>query len=201
MSDQGQRDPGSGDSFWRRLWRVPRRRWLLGIPAGAVVAVVLGMVIWQAFLTTLAATNTLEFCISCHEMEAFVYAEYKETPHYQNESGVRAICADCHVPKALVPKVLRKMQASINELPGHFLGKIDTKEKFEAHREELAERVWARMRANNSKNCRSCHSYEAMNLELQDRQAQRRHSQRYLEASGKTCIDCHQGVAHKLPEA
>ena len=201
MSDQGRRDPGSGDGFWRRLWRVPRKRWLLGIPAGAVVAVVLGMVIWQAFLVTLAATNTMEFCTSCHEMEAFVYAEYKETVHYQNQSGVRAICADCHVPHALIPKLLRKMQASVNELPGHFLGRIDTREKFEAHREEMAERVWARMRANDSQNCRNCHSYEAMDLELQDRQAQRRHSKRYLEASGKTCIDCHEGIAHKLPEA
>lgn len=198
MSEQ----PGSGDrnGFWRRLWKVPRKRWALGIPAGAVVAVVLGMAIWQAFLSTLAATNTMEFCVSCHEMEAFVYEEYKQTVHYQNASGVRAECADCHVPKALVPKVLRKMQASLNELPGHFMGKIDTKENFEAHRAELAERVWARMRANDSQNCRSCHSYEAMDLEIQDRQAKRRHSQRYLEASGKTCIDCHDGIAHKLPD-
>ncbi len=198
MSEQ----PGSGDQngFWRRLWRVPRTRWALGIPAGAVVAVVLGMAIWQAFLSTLAATNTMEFCISCHEMQAFVYQEYKETVHYQNASGVQAKCADCHVPQALIPKVLRKMQASVNELPGWAMGKIDTKEEFEAHRAELAERVWARMRSNDSQNCRSCHSYDAMALDMQDRQAKRRHSKRYREASGKTCIDCHDGIAHKLPD-
>ena len=46
----------------------------------------------------LAWTNTEEFCIGCHEMRDNVYAEYKGTIHDQNRTGVRAICADCHVP-------------------------------------------------------------------------------------------------------
>lgn len=93
-----------------------------------------------------------------------------------------------------------KIRATYNEVPKHFLGKIDTAEKFEAHKLELAERVWARLKATDSRECRNCHSYEVMALEMQDRQAQRRHSLEYREASGKTCIDCHKGVAHELPE-
>ncbi len=39
-----------------------------------------------------------------------------------------------------------------------------------------------------------------MNLEAQDRYARRKHSPEYLEKTGRTCIDCHEGIAHKLPE-
>lgn len=186
--------------LWAKLWRVPRKRYLLGIPLGALLALVVGIALTGTTLTTIEATNSLGFCTSCHEMEAFVYQEYKESAHFQNASGVRAICADCHVPKGFWDKIVRKTQATFKELPNHFLGKIDTREEFEAHRETMAERVWATMRANNSRACRTCHSYEAMALAAQDRYAKRRHSQRYREATGKTCIDCHEGVAHKLPE-
>lgn len=198
-NDPGQ-GPGRNDGFWRRLWRQPRRRYLLGIPAGGVAALVLGIILTGGFLKTVEATNTLAFCTSCHEMEAFVYQEYKQSPHYSNPSGVRVICADCHVPKEFFPKMVRKVQASFNELPNHFLGKISTKEKFEAHRAEMAERVWARMRANDSKACRNCHSYEAMALDAQSRSASRRHSPEYRERTGRTCIDCHEGIAHELPQ-
>jgi cytochrome c-type protein NapC len=57
------------------------------------------------------ATNSLAFCTSCHEMRDTVYREYKETIHYSNRTGVRAICSDCHVPKNWVHKVARKFKA------------------------------------------------------------------------------------------
>lgn len=195
--EEGQRKSG----FWAWLWARPRRWFLLGIPVGGFVAVLIGVVLAGGFLKVVDASSTMEFCTSCHEMEAFVFQEYKETKHYSNASGVRAECADCHVPKEFVPKMVRKIQATFNEVPKHLMGKIDTREKFEAHRGELAERVWARMKANNSKTCRNCHTYEAMEAEAQDRIARRRHSAEYLEATNKTCIDCHQGIAHNLPES
>lgn len=202
MSEENEHGEGRRQSggFWAWLWARPKRWFLLGIPVGGFVAVLVGVALTGSFLKVVDASSSMEFCTSCHEMEAFVYQEYKETVHYQNASGVRAICKDCHVPHEFVPKMIRKLQASVNEVPAHFMGKISTREKFEEHRAELAERVWERMRSNDSKTCRSCHSYEAMAAEEQDRYAQRRHSQEYLEATGKTCIDCHQGIAHKLPE-
>lgn len=195
-----KQEPGANQGWWARLWRRPTRWYLLGIPVGGALALVLGVVLTGGFLKTIEATNSLGFCISCHEMQAFVYQEYQESPHYRNASGVRVICADCHVPKAFFPKLWRKTQATFNELPSHFLGKIDTREEFEAHRAEMARNVWDSMRANDSASCRSCHSYEAMDLEAQDRYASRKHSPDYLEKTGRTCIDCHEGIAHKLPE-
>ncbi|MEA7581093.1 NapC/NirT family cytochrome c, partial [Salmonella enterica subsp. enterica serovar Anatum] len=41
--------------------------------------------------------DTTEFCVSCHSMQP-VYQEYKQSVHFQNASGVRAECHDCHIP-------------------------------------------------------------------------------------------------------
>ena len=76
------------------------------------VAFFAGIIFWGGFNTGLEMTNSLEFCISCHEMRDNVYAEYKETIHYSNRTGVRAICSDCHVPKDWTHKMIRKSKAS-----------------------------------------------------------------------------------------
>ena len=183
---------------WSKLWKQPRARYWLGIPLGGALMFVAGIIFWGGFHTAMEASNTLAFCTSCHEM-SYVYEEYKETPHYQNASGVRAICSDCHVPDPWAYKVVRKVKAT-NELFHKMLGTINTPEKFEAKREEMAKRVWADMKATDSRECRNCHALESMELESQDRMAQKRHTlERKLE-QGETCIDCHQGIAHKLPE-
>ncbi|MBK79984.1 MAG: Denitrification system component NirT [Gammaproteobacteria bacterium] len=186
---------GTGGS---RLWR--RRRLLLGLPVGALIAFALGVVAWIGFHASLEASNSLTFCTSCHEMATFVYPEYQRSAHYRNVKGVRAVCADCHVPAALGPKLVRKVQATLKELPGHFLGVIDTREKFEARRSAMAMRVWAQMRASDSRECRGCHSYDAMALDMQERSAAKKHSPEWRERFGDTCIDCHFGVAHEVPD-
>lgn len=193
-------DNDSERRLWARLWRRHGRWWLLGIPVGGLLMFIIGAGALGAFNATMHASNSLEFCTSCHEMGSFIYPEYKKSPHFQNQSGVRAICADCHVPKGWFPKLARKIQATFVEVPNHLLGTIGTREKFEAHREELAERVWARMRANNSQSCRNCHSYEAMALQMQGRSASKKHSPEWRERFDDTCIDCHMGVAHELPD-
>jgi cytochrome c-type protein NapC len=163
------------------------------------VGFVAGIVFLTTFNTVVAYTNTLDFCLSCHAMEAMAYQEYRETVHYTNASGVRAICADCHVPEPFIPKMIAKIRATYNELPRQILGTINTPEKYEARREFLAEVVWARMRANDSRECRDCHAWEAMAADAQALRAQREHAAGRQE--GKTCIDCHQGIAHRLPQS
>ena len=163
------------------------------------VGFISGIIFWGGFNTALEATNQLDFCISCHEMRDTVYQEYKETIHYKNRVGVRAVCSDCHVPKDWTHKMIRKMRASF-ELWGKLTGYVDTPEKFEAKRAELAGHEWERMRASGSRECRNCHSFEAMDLTKQEKLAQRRHNEEELKQSGKTCIDCHQGIAHHLPK-
>jgi cytochrome c-type protein NapC len=142
-------------------------------------------------------TNTLAFCISCHEMRDNNYAEYKDTIHARNRTGVKAVCADCHVPHGFVDTTLRKLGAS-NDVLHHLLGSIDTSEKFEAHRLDMAKRVWQTMKQTDSRECRSCHDANAMDPEKQGRTARKQHQK--LADGSHTCIDCHFGIAHREPQ-
>lgn len=176
------------------------RKLLLGTTlGGALLFFIAGVIFWGGFNTFMEFTNTMTFCTSCHEMD-HVYEEYKDSVHYKNASGVEAICADCHVPKPWGAKLLAKMKATTKELPHKILGTIDTKEKFEAKRLELAESVWASMEATDSRECRNCHALESMVLEEQDKSARKKHTLERKIEKDETCIDCHKGIAHTLPE-
>lgn len=180
--------------FLSRL-RRPSAKYSLG--GLLLVGFVVGVFFWGGFNTAMEATNTESFCISCHEMENNVYQEYKETIHYTNRTGVRAVCSDCHVPKDWTHKMIRKVQAS-REVWGKLTGSIDTREKFEAKRLQLARNEWARMKASDSRECRNCHSLESMNSELQKQRARKQHEM--AREDNMTCIDCHKGIAHHKPE-
>jgi len=91
----------------------------------------------------------------------------------------------------------RKVRAS-NELFHKVIGTIDTKEKFEAKRLELAEHVWSSMESSDSHECRNCHSFQAMDFHEQSHRAAKK--MKAAMEQGKTCIECHKGIAHKLPE-
>lgn len=156
-----------------------------------------GVIFWGGFNTALEFTNTEEFCISCHAMRDNPYQEMQTKIHFVNRTGVRATCSDCHVPKNWTQKIARKMQAS-KEVWGHIFGTINTPEKFEAHRAEMALVVWSSMKASNSRECRNCHEKVWMDLSAQWGGAQRNH--RVAIENDLTCIDCHQGIAHRLPQ-
>jgi cytochrome c-type protein NapC len=188
----------SSPGVLRRAWSVlkhPSAKYSL--LALLVTGFVGGIVFWGGFHTALEATNTLDFCISCHEMRDTVFQEYKQTIHYQNRTGVRAICSDCHVPRDWTHKMARKMKASF-EVWGKITGVIDTPAKFEANRMRLASDEWARMEKAGSRECLNCHNFTAMSPTLQKPGAQKFHKQ--AQEQGKTCINCHKGIAHHLPK-
>ena len=198
--DEGNGSTAKSNNLWTRLWRRPGRWFLLGIPAGGYLLFLAGVIFWTGFNVTLDYSNSEEFCISCHVMKDNVYTEYQETIHYSNRTGVRAVCADCHVPKEWFAKIARKMQATMHELPHWAMGTIDTREKFEERRMYLAKRVWSDMKSSDSHECRNCHALEHMDLDRQELSASRKHTLKRQIERGETCIDCHQGVAHTLPE-
>ena len=177
---------------FRRWFFSPTARYSWG--GIFIIGGIAGIIFWGGFNTAMEQTNTMEFCISCHEMEENVYEEYKETIHYQNRTGVRATCSDCHVPDPWVHKMVRKVQAT-NELLHKALGTIDTPEKFEDKRLTLAKNVWKAMKETDSRECRNCHSWDAMTDTKQKLRAWKRHSK--ARENGETCIDCHKGIAHR----
>lgn len=185
--------------FLSRSWAIVRRpsaHYSLGFLT--IGGFIMGIIFWGGFNTALEVTNTEKFCVGCHEMRDNVFAELKETVHYSNNSGVRASCPDCHVPHNWTSKIARKMAAT-KELYGTIFGTINTPEKFEAKRLVLAQHEWDRMQANDSLECRNCHSADSMDITLQSPRAAEAH-ERFLFTGEKTCIECHQGIAHRLPK-
>jgi cytochrome c-type protein NapC len=170
----------------------PLKKWII---IGSLFFVV-GILFSAGFTVALEYTNTTEFCISCHTMQTN-YTEMKERPHWMNRTGVHAGCADCHVPKEFIPKMKAKVIAA-KDVYHEIMGTIDTPEKYEARRWHMANVVWDKMKASDSRECRSCHSFEQMDLSSQDRFARKKHEK--APERGETCIDCHKGIAHEEPE-
>ena len=182
-------------SFCQRIWA--RKPWTRFLAVEALLFMTIGGLVAGTGKVALDHTNTLEFCTSCHEMRENNYKEYSHTIHARNRTGVKAICSDCHVPHEFVDTLVRKVQAA-NDVYQHFAGRIDSPEKFEEHRLELAKKVWRRMKETDSRECRNCHDTGAMASELQGKTAQKQHQK--LREGDRTCIDCHYGIAHKEPD-
>jgi cytochrome c-type protein NapC len=185
-------DKGFIARTWAFIWSPS------SIPLGVLVigGIILGLAGWGVLNVTMAATNSEAFCISCHEMRSNAYEELKKTVHYQNRTGVQATCPDCHVPHEFFPKIWTKITRT-SDVYYHLLGTLDTPEKYEQKRPHMAESVWAAMKAIDSRECRNCHSPAAMDPQKQTAAAQGAHMA--LQAGGVTCVDCHRGIAHKLP--
>jgi len=180
--------------IWNWFWR-PSQRFGWGVIL--IVGGVGGGILWTGVNLTMEYSSTLEFCVSCHEMNQLVFQEYKKTIHYSNRTGVRATCSDCHVPKEWGPKILRKIKAT-NEIYHKLMGSIDTPKKFETKRLELAENVWRNMEERDSQECRNCHSYDAMDFHRQTEDAAA--MMEMAKEEDMSCIECHKGIAHKLPD-
>ena len=54
------------------------------------------------------------------------------------------------------------------------------------------------MEATDSRECRNCHDYDSMDYVSQGRRAVDAHTEGFEQ--GKTCIDCHKGIAHEEPD-
>lgn len=163
-----------------------------------IVGALGGILIWGGLNTGMEYTNRTEFCTSCHEM-TIPAEELKKTVHYKNRSGTTVSCADCHVASSKHPvdygrKLTMKVLAA-RDVIGKITGVIDTPEKFEAHRLTMAKRVWEKMKASDSSECRNCHNYQTMDPAKQKDRSVVKHEGAIED--GKTCIDCHKGIAHK----
>ena len=181
-------------SLWQRLKLPPQCSMLRMI----VIGIFGGIIIWGGLNTGMELTNHTEFCLSCHEM-SIPFEELKKTVHYSNRSGTTVSCADCHVASSKSPvdygrKLTMKLLAA-RDVIGHITGSVDTSEKFEAKRLEMAQRVWAKMKSSDSKECRNCHVFSTMDTSKQKDRAVVKHEGAIED--GMTCIDCHKGIVHK----
>lgn len=183
---------GSGFRKWLSSLFQPSSRFAVATLVG--VGLLIGLAGVVAFDYTMEATSSEAFCsTSCHSMEVGPYRQVQATSHFNNATGVRPDCADCHIPKEFLPKMIRKVEAA-REVWGHWTGIIDTPEKYAAHAPVMKAREIARLKANDSQECRNCHESDRMLASAQSAKAVEYHG--VARSKGKTCIDCHAGIAH-----
>ena len=194
MSDEPESGPPKTKRRMDSIWRQPKSRWLLGIPLGGFFMFLCGVIAWATVDIFVAVTSTEDFCANaCHSMREYIEPEWANSVHYENRTGVRATCADCHVPNAWLPKMVAKVLAA-KDLYHEIIGTMNTREEFEERRLLMAKRVWDKMRATDSRECRDCHDLAHMAF---DKQLSFQHNT--VQEIDRTCIDCHKGIAHNLP--
>lgn len=131
-------------------------------------------------------TSSVDFCtVNCHEM-ASSFQEWQTSSHYNNDTGVVAECADCHLPTGFVPKIKAKIYFGIRDTYVHYFGDPENLD-----RKRLAESA-AKSITNGS--CMACHK----NLFPSGlpRGGFLAHSR--IKKTGKgRCVKCHRQMVHQ----
>jgi len=130
--------------------------------------------------------------VGCAECHAYPFEEYRESPHYDNERGVKAGCLGCHNPHSVAQFLVWKFfyinKGTIGESPFHAIssGLRDVPE-WEDLRVPLAMRVRQQMIEEDSVKCKVCHKTESEWFNKIERH----------QKTEKTCIQCHYNLVHK----
>lgn len=144
-------------------------------------------------------TSSNEFCTSCHSM-SYADEAYKQSAHYNSDSGVRASCGHCHVSEGIFAATLDHAIGGkdlLKQIKGSLLGPnyddpvINLLSLPEA---AFHARDW--FRKTEGATCQRCHVIEAVQGKRPDTPEIHK-----VDAQGKTCIDCHYNLVHrKVPD-
>jgi nitrate/TMAO reductase-like tetraheme cytochrome c subunit len=140
-------------------------------------------------------TSSNAFCTTCHSM-SLAEESYKASAHYNNASGVRASCGDCHVSEGVFAATWDHAVGGkdlLKQIKGKLFGPdYDDPVVTALHLPEaaFAARKW--FKAKDSATCKRCHELEAIEGKRADTAAIHRE-----ETAGKSCIDCHINLVHR----
>ena len=180
-----------------------------------------GCVLLAVFLlsgASVVATSTDTFCLSCHEMRIY-HDELLQSSHSRDAEGGSIGCAQCHIPNSGIFSMLgAKIYMGAKDTWVHFNGDfpaLDREEMREDAREFIAD-----------SNCRTCHKDLMLNAKgdgpvpdkgRKDHQTylknnphpdrggcsrchgkkQRSSAPKKPKVEIKSCVSCHEGLAHK----
>jgi nitrate/TMAO reductase-like tetraheme cytochrome c subunit len=186
--------------------RLMSRKWLsmVGLLAMGALA---GAAILAATTEMVRATSTNEFCASaCHSMQ-WANEAYQRSVHYSNSMGMRAGCADCHVPHhtghagplEYLQLVAFKTNIGIRDMIAEVRGTISTREKWERERPRLSKEFEQWVKAGHSITCQTCHDLRAFGGDY-SALTKVVHAV-LLHADTVNCLKCHKHVGHVYGKA
>jgi len=157
-------DAGPGSSLGARLSRSGGSAlpWVLAIACGIAAGIGMYTFVYAKGFSYLKTDP--KACVSCHIMQP-EYAGWQKASHHTS-----AVCVDCHLPHAFIPKYLAKLEN------GYRHGKLFTTQTFE---EPIT--VKAKGLEILQENCERCHSGMVHELAMNE---------------PLPCIHCHWTVGH-----
>jgi formylglycine-generating enzyme required for sulfatase activity len=170
----------TGDFFRRHLLLV------------LFISFAIGILAVFSFNRAVEYTSTDEFCASCH-VHPHVFPSWKLSTHFDNKSGIRVHCVECHLPPKGEGYLMEKARLGLKDIYG-FLFKDSADFNWEAKR--TVERA---PHFTYKTSCVKCHANLfplTLKKEGQDAHLYYTQNQDKLE-----CTNCHLFVGHYNPEA
>jgi cytochrome c-type protein NapC len=169
------------------------KRWL-AILAVLVVGGVLGAGAIVASTFVNSYTSAEAFCTSCHSMAPIGSdPHYLQSAHHASAAGVRANCADCHVPAGnWFVETYAHASGGLRDGIAELRGAARDPAAWTARLAALADEVRQEMRRDDSATCRKCHDADAIHPASEAGRA----AHAMLTQRQVTCIDCHFNIVH-----
>jgi len=136
-------------------------------------------------------TSSDDFCDSCH-MHPHAMNKWRFSSHYDNKSGIKVHCVECHLPPDGVPHLTAKVTTGLRDIWGTLIyssDDIDWDQK--ATRESANSHVY-------KKACLRCHQ----NLFPRELSKKGEDAHLYYDQNSEAlrCINCHIDVGHYRAE-
>jgi len=167
-----------------------KKRWVLPtlVVVGIIAFVVLPFFSWLIGEDTLTATSDAEFCVTCHTMDPFEQAHEADVHGGNNAHGVRAGCADCHLPHDnSFNYMVVKGRTGIHDLWVENFGDPENVD-WEAGREHREDYTY-------DSGCLSCHT-SLETATMATNKALIAHKPYFAGEIDDQCTTCHKHVGH-----
>ena len=159
------------------------------ITLGAILAfVILPFISWLITDEGITATSDATFCVNCHSMAPFEKAHTADIHGGRNAHGVRATCAQCHLPHdSSFNYLVTKARTGIHDLWVENFGNPETID-WEAKRAYREHYVY-------DSGCVTCHT-DLQKATMATNKAFVAHRDYYLGIIDDQCVTCHENVGH-----
>jgi formylglycine-generating enzyme required for sulfatase activity/nitrate/TMAO reductase-like tetraheme cytochrome c subunit len=166
-----------------------KRPWFIFVIGG-----IIGMIIVLFSNKIMYNTGTDEYCESCH-VHPHVFDSWKLSSHYNNASGVKVHCIDCHLPpKGNFRHFAEKARTGLHDLWAYW-----TKDSADFNWEQKKQLEYA-VKIVYNESCKECH----VNLFPKGLTDDGGTAHLYYEENEKKldlqCISCHLDVGHYNPD-
>jgi nitrate/TMAO reductase-like tetraheme cytochrome c subunit len=180
------------------------------VAAFVALGIVLGIVIAGTTTWMVNASSSSNFCATeCHSMK-WAAAAWEKSPHYRNPFGVRASCADCHIPFESRPAtpfqyvfgtLWTKGLDGVQDVAAKLRGVIADEAEWNAEKPRLSAEVRAWFKQTHSATCQGCHKLDAFETTGPSAFMAMEVHAGLIKASTVYCLECHSGIAHVYPPA